>query len=85
MFKIIYSNSNGAGIAPRLSNTRDHTLGQFIMLTCWNTKTVREKNLLRKTGAHKSKVEIKTQNELQYPGTVPENKVIKKQEWWIMF
>ena len=30
-------------------------------------------------------MEIKRQNELQYPGTVPENKVIKKWEWWIMF
>ena len=59
MFKIIYSNSNGAGLAPRLPNTRDHALGQFIILTFWNTKTVREKNLLGKTGAHKSKMEIK--------------------------
>ena len=84
MFKITYSNSNGAGIAPRLSNTRDHAPGQFITLNFWNTQTVREKNLLRKTGAHKSKMEIKTQKELQYPGTVPEDKVIKKQEWWIM-
>lgn len=57
MFKIIHPISNGAGITPRLSHSRDHALGQFIILTLRDTRRVKEKNLQRKTGVHESKIE----------------------------